>query len=179
MLYSLWSFYLPAAMCSSGRTCSKFLEYLGRKILTAEEKVKVSCIHCGSTNNVPLSARGKKIVCGRCKKDLPSPGEVIEPLPNQTYALIQKSAIPLLVDFYSVTCLPCELMHTAVINLAERRMGDLMVIRINVEVYPELAAAFGVRGVPTFVILHKGNERARSVGEMAETDFSLWVAKFT
>ncbi len=73
----------------------------------------------------------------------------------------------------------CELMHSSVINLAERRMGELMVVRINVEVYPELAAGFGIRGVPTFVILYRGNERARSVGEMPETDFSLWVAKFT
>jgi thioredoxin-like negative regulator of GroEL len=64
-------------------------------------------------------------------------------------------------------------------NLAKRRMGELMVVRINVEVHPEMAASFGIQGVPTFVILHRGNERARSVGQMAETDFSLWVAKFS
>ena len=152
---------------------------LWRKRVAENKKVKVSCLHCGTTNNAPLTARKKKIVCGRCKKELPSPGKVVEPLPNQAYALFQKSAIPVLVDFYSVSCMPCELMHSTVMNLAERRMGELMVARINVETYPELAAAFGIQGVPTFVILYRGNERARSVGEMAETDFSLWVAKFT
>jgi len=84
-----------------------------------------------------------------------------------------------LVDFYSMSCMACELMHSIVLNLAERRMGELMVVRINVEEHPELAAAFGIQGVPTFVILLRGNEWARSVGEMTETDFSLWVAKFT
>jgi thiol-disulfide isomerase/thioredoxin len=147
--------------------------------VTAEKKVMVSCLHCGTTNNMPLTARGKKIVCGRCKEELPSPGEVIEPLPNQAYELFRKSAIPVLVDFYSISCMPCELMHSAVMNLADRRMGELMVARINVEKHPEMAVAFGIQGVPTFVILHKENERARSVGEMTETDFSLWVAKFT
>jgi thioredoxin 2 len=152
---------------------------LRRKILAAERKVKVSCLQCGTTNNVPESTRGKKIVCGRCKEVLPSPGVVVEPQPNQAYALFQKSALPVLGDFYSMSCMSCKLMHSVVMNLAERRKGELMVVRINVEEYPEMAAAFGIQGVPTFVILHRGNERARSVGEMAETDFSLWVAKLT
>ena len=85
----------------------------------------------------------------------------------------------MLVDFYSKSCLPCELMHPAIVSLAERRMGELMVVRIDVEVHPEMAAGFGIQGVPTFIILYRGNERARSVGQMTETDFSLWVAKFT
>ena len=147
--------------------------------MAAEGKVKVSCLQCGTTNNVPEYTRGKKIVCGRCKEVLLSPGVVAEPQPNQAYALFQKSALPVLVDFYSMSCISCELMHSVVINLAERRKGELMVIRINVEKYPEMAASFGIQGVPTFVILHRGNERARSVGEMPETDFSLWVAKLT
>ena len=147
--------------------------------MTAIEKVKVSCLHCGTTNNAPLDARGKKVVCGRCKEELPPPGEVVEPKANQAYALFQKSAIPVLADFCSMASLSCELMHSVVMSLAERRMGELMVARINVEEQPDLAAAFGIQEVPTYLILSRGNERARSVGEMAETDFSLWVAKFT
>jgi thioredoxin 2 len=147
--------------------------------LTAEKKVKISCLNCGTTNNAPVSAGRKQIVCGRCKQELPSPGEVVEPQPNQAYALFQKSAIPLLVDFFSMSSMSSELMHSVVINLAERRSGELMVVRIDVEKHPELAAAFGIQEIPTFLILHRGNEWARSMGEMPETDFSLWVAKFT
>jgi thioredoxin 2 len=147
--------------------------------LAAEKKVKVSCLNCGTTNNVPITTGRKKIVCGRCKEDLPSPGEVVEPQSHQAYTLFQKSAIPLLVDFYSMSCMASELMFSVVLNLAERRKGDLMVVRVNVEEHPELAAAFGIQEVPTFLILQRGNEWARSVGEMTETDFSLWVAKFT
>jgi thioredoxin 2 len=147
--------------------------------LEAKEKVKVSCLSCGTTNNIPVSAGRKKIVCGRCKQELPKPGEVVEPQPNQAYALFQKSAIPLVLDFYSISNMACELMHSVVLNPAERRKGELMVVRIDVEQFPELAAAFGIQGVPTFLILNRGNEWARSVGEMTETDFSLWVAKFT
>lgn len=147
--------------------------------MAADDKVKVSCLNCGTTNKVPEPAGGKKIVCGRCKEVLPPPGEVVEPLPKQAYALFQKSAIPVLVDFFSLTCMACELMHSIVLNLAERRKGELMVVRINVEEHPEMATAFGIQAVPTFLILLKGTEWARTVGEMSETDFSLWAAKYT
>lgn len=140
------------------------------------EKIKISCIHCGATNNYPKDAMGKKVVCGRCKNNLPQPGEVVEPLSQQFNTLFQHSGLPLLVDFYSPTCAPCQVMHPILENLAQRRAGELMVVKVNVDQNPELASAFGVQGVPTFVVLFKGNERQRSVGGMPEADFSLWVA---
>lgn len=140
------------------------------------EKIKVSCIHCGATNNYPLDASGKKVVCGRCKNSLPEPGMVVEPLPDQVYSLLQKSGLPILIDFYSPTCAPCHMMHPVVESLAKRRAGELMAVKINVDLNPQTAAQFGVQGVPTFVILFKGNERGRLVGAQSEADFALWAA---
>lgn len=136
----------------------------------------MSCLHCGATNNFPLDALDKKVVCGRCRSALPVPGRVVEPTPEQTYTLVQRASLPILIDFFSPTCVPCQMMHTIVDELAERRAGELMVLRINVNDHGELGAAFGVQGVPTFVILKKGYEVARSSGAMPEADFSLWVA---
>ena len=140
------------------------------------DKVKVSCLACGSTNNYPMGAIGKKVVCGRCKRPLPQPGNAIESTPEQAYMLIKKSSLPVLVDFFTPTCVPCQMMHTIVHELAERRAGELMVLQVDMNKHAELGAAFGVQGVPTFIIFSKGNERARSSGAMSETDFSLWVA---
>ena len=140
------------------------------------ERVKVSCPACGGTNNYPMNARGKKVVCGRCKHPLPSPGSVIEALPGQAYTLIQKSTLPVLIDFFTNTCAPCHMMHPIVQELAKRRAGELMVLQIDVNRYTELGAAFGIRSVPTFIVFSKGFERARTSGAMSEADFSLWVA---
>lgn len=140
------------------------------------DKVKVSCPVCGSTNNYPLDLTGKKVICGRCKTPLPRPGDVIEPVPDQVFTLIRKSSLPVLVDFYSSTCAPCHMMHPVIQDLAKRRAGDMMVVRVNVNEHAEMGASFGIQGVPTFVIFSKGYERARASGAMAETDFSLWVA---
>jgi thioredoxin 2 len=143
------------------------------------EKVKISCPNCGATNNFPLDSAGKTVVCGRCRTPLPVPGTVLE-LPEQAAAtLIQRSGLPVLVDFYSPTCGPCLMMHPLVERLAKRRAGELMVVKVNTDNSPGLASSFGIQAVPTFVILSKGTERGRTSGAMNETDFSLWVASRT
>ena len=139
-------------------------------------KMKVSCLACGSTNNYPMDALGKKVVCGRCKRPLPQPGNAIESTPEQAYTLIQKASMPVLIDFFTPTCAPCQMMHPIVRELAERRAGELMVLQVNIDEHAELGAPFGVQGVPTFLIFSKGFERARISGGMPEADFSLWVA---
>jgi thioredoxin 2 len=140
------------------------------------EKVKVACAQCGATNNYPLDATGKKIVCGRCRNTLPVPGTILEPSEQGAFTLFQKSALPVLIDFYSPTCAPCQMMHPVVERLAKRRAGEIMVVKVNTDLNPRLAAQFGIQAVPTFVIIHKGTERGRTSGAMQEADFSLWVA---
>ena len=143
------------------------------------EKVKVSCGTCGTTNFFPLASRGKTVVCGRCKSRLPEPGEILEPSEEGILALFHNSSLPVLADFYSETCGPCHMMHPILEALAVRRAGEVVVIRINVEFHQELAREFRVQGVPTFVVVHKGAERARQTGAMDESSFALWAASRT
>lgn len=140
------------------------------------EKVKVICPSCGATNKYPKDIHGKKVVCGRCRSVLPEPGTVLEPSLQQVSTLIKESSLPLLLDLYSPNYASCHMMHSIITNLAKRRAGELIALRINVDQHPQIASSLGVQNVPTFVILHQGNERARTSGAMPETDFSLWVA---
>ena len=142
----------------------------------ADDKVKVSCGNCGTTNNFPIAARGKTVRCGRCKSPLPEPGRIIEPGEEGILKLFHNSTLPVLADFFSQTCSPCHMMHPILERLAVRRAGEVAVIRIDVELHPELAREFGVKGVPTFVIVHNGAERGRSVGATDESSFALWAA---
>ncbi len=141
------------------------------------DKIKVSCPECGTTNNFPAGAQGRKVVCGRCKTPLLAPGSVLEILsPQQAYNLARNSSLSVLFDFYSTTCAPCMMMHPVLERLARRRAGDLAVARIDVGRHTEIAQGFGISSVPTFVVVHKGVERARTLGAMSEEDFALWVA---
>ncbi|MBM3312600.1 MAG: thiol reductase thioredoxin [Candidatus Aminicenantes bacterium] len=144
-----------------------------------DEKVKVSCPQCGATNNYPTAAAGRSVVCGRCKSVLPSPGTVLEVSEQQAATLVQQAGLPVLIDFYSHTCMPCRMMHPVVEGLAKRRAGEVTVLKVNTDENPELASAFRIRAVPTFVVVKKGVEMGRTSGAMSEMDFSLWVASKT
>lgn len=147
-----------------------------------KKKVKVSCFNCGQTNYYPIETQpdpARKVVCGRCHSPLPRPGDVLEVLPNQAMALISKSSLPVLIDFYSPSCGPCHLMAPVLDRLARRRAGEVMVIKINVDEFPQMAVQMGIQAVPTFIVFHKNVERGRVTGAMAETDFALWVARLT
>jgi thioredoxin-like negative regulator of GroEL len=70
-------------------------------------------------------------------------------------------------------------MHPIVESLAKRRAGDLMVLKVNTDENGELASAFKIQAVPTFVIVRQGTEIGRIAGAMPEMDFSFWVASRT
>jgi len=67
-------------------------------------------------------------------------------------------------------------MQPIVESLAKRRAGDLVVLKVNTDREGEIAGAFKIKAVPTFVVMKKGYELGRVSGAMPETDFSLWVA---
>jgi len=141
-----------------------------------KEKRKVLCVHCGAANNFPLEALGKKVLCGRCKNPLPEPGMVVETDAKGIHHLLSSSVLSVLVDFYSPRCSPCQLMHPVLEGLAKRRAGEIMVVKVNVDLHPELASSLGIQSVPTFIIFRKGREMGRISGAMPEADFALWVA---
>jgi thioredoxin 2 len=140
------------------------------------DKIKISCLQCGATNAYPVNTAGKAVVCGRCKAPLPQPGLVLEPSAEQVVTLIRNGKLPLLLDFSSPTCMPCHMMNPIVESLAARRAGDLMVVKVETDRNRELATAFKIKAVPTFVIMKGGFEIGRTTGAMNETDFSLWAA---
>ena len=152
-------------------------EFEGKTVCRMSEKVKVSCLGCGTTNHYPWDARGKSVVCGKCKRPLPDPGRVLEPLPGMTHELFRNSAIPILVEFYSQGCVHCVSMEPVLGGVAERNKGRLMVIKISLDRHPEMGAAFGIKGVPTFLVIQKGNERGRLSGALPEGELNSWLAR--
>ncbi len=69
-----------------------------------------------------------------------------------------------LVDFWAPWCGPCKMQGPIVRNVAEQ-MGDAARVgKCNVDTNPELAVRFGVRSIPTLVLLKDGEEVERFVG---------------
>jgi len=58
---------------------------------------------------------------------------------------------PCLVDFYADWCAPCRITSPILEDLAKEYKGRINVYKVDVDKHKELAAAFGVRGIPTFL----------------------------
>ena len=78
---------------------------------------------------------------------------------------VLKSDIPVLVDFYSDSCVPCKKMME----------GKLAVYKVNINFDTELAESYDVQSVPTLLLFDKGSEKARQSGAVRKPQLVEWI----
>jgi thioredoxin 1 len=84
---------------------------------------------------------------------------------------------PVLLDFYSDTCIPCKKMAGALGNIEEDYEGRLYVYKVNVNYDMELAQQFHVMSAPTLVLLANGEEKDRLRGAAGEEQIADMLDK--
>lgn len=82
---------------------------------------------------------------------------------------------PVLVEFTATWCAPCRVQGAVLERVAERDEG-VTVGAVDVDDYPELAARYGVRGMPTLVVFKGGKETARRLGLAQEQAVAALIA---
>ena len=131
----------------------------------------VRCPNCGKSNRIASAASGAPH-CGNCGAALPWLAEAGE---TDFARVAEQSSLPVLVDFWAPWCGPCRMVSPALEQIANERAGRLKLVKVNTDGAPNLSQRFGIRGIPTLVMLAHGKEIARSVGAQPASALGSWV----
>lgn len=77
---------------------------------------------------------------------------------------VEKSAVPVLVDFWAPWCGPCRAVAPILEQLAEKYDGKVKIGKLNVDEEPALASKFRVMSIPTLILFKSGNIVKQIVG---------------
>ena len=125
---------------------------------------EVRCPSCDRRNRVPAAAKGAPR-CGVCHEVLPWLVEADDATFDDIAA---QSPLPVLVDMWAPWCGPCRMVAPAVGHLSVERAGRLKVVKVNVDVAPQIAARYEAMSIPTLLILSEGKVVDRIVGALPE-----------
>lgn len=134
-----------------------------------------TCRSCGKLNRIPPARLTENVCCGGCKEQLAPLAEPVDVDPDDFREIVNSVKIPVLVDFWADWCGPCRLAALDVQRVAQDLAGKAVVLKVDTEKHPELAALFQVQGIPNFAVLKDGNVILQHPGLADHRQMKQWL----
>jgi thioredoxin 1 len=90
-------------------------------------------------------------------------------------AEVLKSELPVLVDYWAPWCGPCKAIAPLLEEASRDYEGRIQVVKVDVQDHPEVAAKFGIRGIPTLMVFKNGEAVATKVGAVNKTQLTGFI----
>ncbi len=145
------------------------------KTKEATRRVTVSCQFCLTLNRVDVGKLNHSPKCGNCGKPilLDRPVRVTD---DDFQQVIEKSEIPVMVDFYADWCGPCKIMAPILDEFAHEHIGEVLVAKLDTDRNPATAERYAIRGIPTMIVFRQGKESDRRTGAVPREELETLLA---
>ncbi|MDF1548012.1 MAG: thioredoxin [Bacteroidales bacterium] len=83
-----------------------------------------------------------------------------------------------IVDFYADWCGPCKYVAPFLEELAAEYGTNIKIYKVNTDHNQNVASAFGITGIPTFLFITANGEKKKKVGAMAKSGFEKEIIEY-
>jgi thioredoxin 2 len=127
------------------------------------EPLHVVCPHCSSVNRIAPGRPADEANCGACKTKLFTGAPIA--LTAATFDKhLERSDIPVIVDFWAPWCGPCRAMAPIFDRAAKELEPRVRFAKVNVDEEPAIAGRYGIRGIPTLIAFDHGKVAKQHAG---------------
>lgn len=142
--------------------------------MSNSDPIQVLCPSCAAVNRVPGNRLGDRPKCGKCRESLIT-GQPLNGTDRNFQRIIEKSDLPVVVDFWATWCGPCQQFAPVFSQAASEMATRALFVKLDTEANQQTAGRFQIRSIPTLMIFHRGRELTRLSGALPKTQFMQWL----
>ena len=132
------------------------------------------CHKCGAVNRVPVGRNLSEGTCGKCGAALAT-SVPIDLDGNMFTRLRARDTGAYVVDAWAPWCGPCRMMAPAFEAAATEMSDRIRFFKLNIDDNQQVAAALGIRSVPTLIAFGNGVLVAQQAGALQGTALGQWI----